>query len=64
MVPTTVFNYLMAHGAIFVGTVKCMANCWPFTFADQKVKENDTRRRMMVKTKGPATLFVKQIKKM
>lgn len=60
MLPNTVFNYLMAHGANFVGTVKRMAQCWPFTF-DQKLKETD--QRMKIDTKGPATLFVKKISK-
>ena len=60
MVPNTVFNFLIANGADFVGTVKRMANCWPFTF-DQKVKEGDKRR--MIDTKGPPTLFVKKNEK-
>ena len=50
MVPNTVFNFMIADGANFVGTVKRMANCWPFTF-DQKVKESDNRR--LVDTKAP-----------
>ena len=60
MIPNTVFNFLIANGADFIGTVKRMANCWPFTF-DQKVKPNDKRR--MVETKGPPTLLVKKLEK-
>ena len=60
MVPNNVFNFLIVNGANFVGTVKRMAQCWPFTF-DQKTSENDKRRK--VETKGPPTLFVKKVDK-
>lgn len=56
MVPSLVFEYLMANGANVVGTVKRMAGCWPFTF-NQKTRDTDLRT--MVDPKGAPTLFLK-----
>ena len=59
MIPNLVFEYLIASGAEVVGTVKRMAQCWPFTY-DQVLKEND--RRTLVGGKGAATLYLKWCK--
>ena len=59
MIPNLVFEYLIASGADIVGTVKRMAQCWPFTY-DQKLKENDGRT--LVDTKGAPTLYLKWCK--
>lgn len=59
MLPSTVFNFLIANGADFVGTTKRTAQCWPFTY-EQRVKTGDPRRKLEVS--GPATLFVKKVK--
>ena len=59
MIPNLVFEYLIASGAEVVGTVKRMAQCWPFTY-DQVLKENDGR--MLVDGKGAPTLYLKWCK--
>ena len=59
MVPNVVFEYLIASGAEVVGTVKRMAQCWPFTY-DQKLKSSD--KRTLIDTKGAPTLFLKWCK--
>ena len=56
MVPSLVFEYLLANGAQVVGTVKRVAGGWPFTF-NQNVDENDLRTQIDVK--GAAALFLK-----
>ena len=59
MIPNLVFEYLISSGAEVVGTVKRMAQCWPFTY-DQTLKEGD--RRTLIDPKGAATLFLKWCK--
>ena len=59
MIPVLVFTYLLMLGAEVVGTVKRMAQCWPFTF-NQKLKESD--KRTLIDTKGAPTLFLKWCK--
>ena len=56
MLPAVVFEYLVAYGAEVVGTVKRVAQCWPFTY-NQTLKEND--KRTLVDVKGAPTLFLK-----
>lgn len=56
MVPSLVFEYLLANGAQVVGTVKRLAGGWPFTFS-QNVDENDLRTEIDVK--GAPALFLK-----
>ena len=60
MLPNLVFEYMLAHGAEVVGTVKRMAQCWPFTF-QQKLKESD--QRTLIDAKGAPSLFLKYIVK-
>lgn len=59
MIPTLVFEYLLKSGAEVVGTVKRMAQCWPFTYK-QKLKADDGRT--LLETKGAPTLFLKWCK--
>ena len=59
MVPSLVFEYLMANGAHVVGTVKRMMGGWPFTF-NQHVGSNDLRQE--IDAKGAPTLFLKWCK--
>ena len=59
MIPNLVFEYLISAGAEVVGTVKRMAQCWPFTY-DQKLKATD--KRTLIDTKGAPTLFLKWCK--
>ena len=59
MIPNLVFEFLIASGAEVVGTVKRMAQCWPFTY-DQVLKESDGRT--LVDGKGAATLYLKWCK--
>ena len=59
MLPNVVFEYLLANGAEVVGTVKRMAQCWPFTY-NQKLKPND--KRTLIDVKGAPTLFLKWCK--
>ena len=59
MIPNLVFEYLISSGAEVVGTVKRMAQCWPFTY-EQTLKEGD--RRTLIDPKGAATLFLKWCK--
>ena len=59
MIPNLVFEYLVSAGAEVVGTVKRMAQCWPFTYK-QTLKEND--KRTLIDTKGAPTLFLKWCK--
>jgi hypothetical protein len=59
MIPNLVFDYLLSSGAEVVGTVKRMAQCWPFTYK-QNLKEND--KRTSVDPKGAPTLFLKWVK--
>lgn len=56
MVPSIVIDYLLANGAEVCGTVKRMAQCWPFTY-NQVLKENDSRT--LVDVQGAPTLFLK-----
>ena len=56
MLPNLVFKYLIENGAEVVGTVKRMAQCWPFTY-HQKLKEGD--KRTLVEVKGAPTLLLK-----
>ena len=56
IIPNLVFEYLIAAGAEVVGTVKRMAQCWPFTY-DQVLKESD--KRQLIDGKGAATLYLK-----
>ena len=58
MLPNVVFEYLLPSGADVVGTVKRMAQCWPYTY-NQKVK--DTDKRTMIDVKGAPTLYMKKI---
>ena len=60
MLPNVVFDYLLSRGANVIGTVKRMAQCWPFTF-EQKLKEND--KRTLIDVKGAPTLFLKVTRK-
>ena len=59
MLPNLVFEYLLSCGAEVLGTVKRMAQCWPFT-NKQNLKEND--KRTVIDTKGAPTLFLKWCK--
>ena len=59
MIPSLVFEFLIAAGAEVVGTVKRMAQCWPFTY-DQRMDSNDLRTK--IDPKGAATLFLKWCK--
>lgn len=59
MIPSLVFDYLLSSGAEVVGTVKRMAQCWPFTF-NQTLKDSD--KRTSIDTKGAPTLFLKWCK--
>lgn len=59
MIPTIVFEYLIANGAEVCGTVKRMAQCWPFTY-NQALKPSD--KRTLVDVKGAPTLFLKWCK--
>ena len=59
MLPNIVFEYLLACGAEVLGTVKRMANCWPFTY-NQNVKESD--KRTVIDPKGGTTLYMKWCK--
>ncbi len=59
LIPSLVFEYLIASGAEVVGTVKRMAQCWPFTY-EQKLSETDNRR--LIEPKGAATLYLKWCK--
>ncbi len=57
-IPSVVFDCI-GKGAEVVGTVKRMAQCWPFTY-NQKLKPND--KRTVVDVKGAPTLFLKWCK--
>ncbi len=59
MIPSLVFEYLIAAGAEVVGTVKRMAQCWPFTF-NQVLAKSD--KRTLVDTQGAPALFLKWCK--
>ena len=59
MVPSFSFDYMISNGGDFVGTVKRMAQCWPFTYK-QTQKKND--KRTVVDVKGAPTLFLKYFK--
>ncbi len=59
MLPNLVFEYLVSSGAEVLGTIKRMAQCWPFTFK-QKLREGD--KRTLVDTKGAPSLFLKWCK--
>ena len=59
MIPNLVFEYLLSSGAEVVGTVKRMAQCWPFTY-DQNLR--DTDNRTLIEGKGAATLYLKWCK--
>jgi hypothetical protein len=59
LIPSLVFDYLLSQGADVVGTVKRMAQCWPFTYA-QVLKSSD--KRHLINVKGAATLYLKYIK--
>lgn len=59
MLPDLVFQYLLSCGADVVGTVKRMAQCWPFTY-DQNLKASD--KRTLIDKKGAPTLFLKWCK--
>ena len=59
MLPAIVFDYLLTCGAEFVGTVKRLAYCWPFTY-NQQLKDDD--KRTLVDPKGHSTLFLKWCK--
>ena len=56
MLPNLVFEYLLKNGAEVVGTIKRMAQCWPFTY-QQKLKVGD--KRTLVDVKGAPSLFIK-----
>lgn len=58
MVPVLVFQFLIAHGGLFVGTTKRLLQGWPFTF-NQKMKDGD--KRQSIDMKGAPTLAVKKI---
>ena len=58
MTAALAFEYLLAAGGSFIGTVK-RAGCWPFTYL-QKLKETDKRTLLVVK--GAPTLFIKKTK--
>ena len=59
MIPSLVFEYLLQSGAEVVGTVKRLAQCWPFTY---KQKLNEADKRTLLDTKGTPTLFLKWCK--
>lgn len=56
MVRATV-DFFLEHGANFVGTIKRLAKCWPFTFNQQVNPKSDGRT--VVDVKGAPTLFLK-----
>ena len=56
MLPNLVFEYLLAYGAEVVGTVRRMAQCWPFTY-QQTLKESD--ERTLIDVRGSPSLFLK-----
>mmetsp|Transcript_9542 Transcript_9542/g.12064 ORF Transcript_9542/g.12064 Transcript_9542/m.12064 type:complete len:91 (+) Transcript_9542:210-482(+) len=57
MLPSLVFDYILACGGEVVGTTKRIANCWPFTYQQVIDEENDKRTKIDVK--GAPALFVK-----
>lgn len=59
MIPSLAFDFLLANGGDLVGTVKRMAQCWPFTYK-QTLKPSD--QRTVIDTKGAPTLFLKYYK--
>ena len=56
LIPSLVFEYLLSCGAEVVGTIKRIAQCWPFTYK-QVLKEKD--KRTLIDIKGAPTLFLK-----
>lgn len=56
LIPNLVFEYLLGCGAEVVGTIKRIAQCWPFTYK-QALKETD--KRTLIDIKGAPTLFLK-----
>ena len=58
MTPSLVFLYLLACGAMVIGTVK-RALCWPYTYS-QKTTESDKRTK--IEPKGSPSLFLKSVK--
>lgn len=56
MLPDLVFEFLVKFGAEVVGTVKRIAQCWPFTY-NQKLRQCD--KRTLIDCKGAPTLFLK-----
>ena len=60
MIPNLVFEYLISAGAEVVGTVKRMAQCWPFTYDQKLAGKHD--KRTLIESKGAATLFLKWCK--
>ena len=56
LIPNLVFEYLLSCGAEVVGTIKRIAQCWPFTYK-QVLKETD--KRTLIDVKGAPTLFLK-----
>ena len=59
MIPRIVFEYFISNGAEVFGTMKRMAQCWPFTYK-QKFQQND--KRTVIDVKGAPTLFLKWCK--
>ena len=56
-----VSDFLLENGAHFVGTVKRLAKCWPFTY-NQEIKNPETDKRTLLSVKGAPTLFLKYTK--
>lgn len=59
MVPNLVFEYLIKHGAEFVGTIKRMLQCYPYTYA-QTIRPTD--KRTLIDENGHPTLYLKWTK--
>ena len=56
LIPSLVFEYILSCGAEVVGTIKRIAQCWPFTYK-QVLKDKD--KRTLIDIKGAPTLFLK-----